>query len=107
MDMKADMKAKGNAGHHIGKTESDQLMIHNIQGLLQAQQYTIPEAAHHYNVPEAFLMKVMETKPFNMEDKHGQNELICIDSINKIDNLELKRQVERYNISHTVLFVIL
>ena len=66
MDMKADMKAKGSAGHHIGKAESDQLMIHNIQGLLKAQQYTIPEAAHHYNVSEAFLSKVMETKPFNM-----------------------------------------
>ena len=47
MDMKADMKAKGSAGHHIGKTESDQLMIHNSQGLLPAQQYTISESAQH------------------------------------------------------------
>ena len=105
-DMNADMKAKGNAGHHIGKTESDQLMIHNIQGLLHAQQFTRSEAARHYNVSEALLSKVMETKPFNMEDKNGQNELLGIDSINEIDHFELKRQVKRKYVSHTLFFLI-
>ena len=69
-------------------------MIHNIQGLLQAQQYTIPESARHYNVSEAFLLKVMETKPFNMEDKQGQNEVLDNDSTNDIDQFQLNSQAE-------------
>jgi len=64
--IKEDIKKQGNAD--IGKEESEQLMVHNIQGLLLAQNYSLPVAAEKYGVSEMFLSKIMETKPFPTND---------------------------------------
>jgi len=88
-NVKADMKANGKASQHIGKAESDQLMVHNIQGLLKAQKYSIPEAANNFNVSENFLSKLMDTKPFNMNEKKSSG--------NNISMIDFKDQVQRFN----------
>merc|ERR1711892_131026 len=87
-NMKADMKANGKAGQHIMGQEADQLMVHNIQGLLKAQKYSIPEAANNFNVSENFLSKLMDTKPFNMNDKKTAG--------NDISMIDFKGQVKRF-----------
>ena len=66
--IKVDMKKQGKAGNDIGKEESEKLMVHNIQGLLLAQKYSIPMAAEKYGVSEMFLSKIMETKPFSTKN---------------------------------------
>jgi len=89
LNVKADMKSKGKAGHHIGKAESDQLMVHNIKGILKAQKYSIHEAANNFNVSESFLSKIMETEPFNKDDMNI--------SENDISNFGFKDQTKRFD----------
>merc|ERR1719347_143606 len=92
--IKADMKEQGRNGKHIGKEESDKLMVHSIQGLLLAQKYSITEAAKHYNVSEEFLAKLMDTNPFESN------------SVNVIPKLSSMNQVRSFDGGNSSVFTI-
>merc|ERR1711892_125121 len=81
------MKSKDKARHHIGKAESHQLMVHNIQGLMNLQKYSVLEAANKFDVSEDFVSEIMETRPFDLDEKN--------DFVNDISQFGFEDQVER------------
>ena len=66
----------------VGREVSDKLMVHSIQGLVLVQNHSISMAAQRYHVSEEFIIKILETNPF---ETNSVNAVLLPDLKNKTE----------------------